>query len=193
MINSIRSIILESISLKNALLQDEEVISQILKAISMIVSAIRSGKKVMIAGNGGSAADSQHMAAELVGRLNLDRKPLPAIALTTDTSIITSISNDFDFSQIFARQIRAIGNPGDILMLISTSGNSKNLIKAVEESKIRGIITIGLLGRDGGTLAQIVDIPIIVKHNNTQRIQESQLMIEHIICELVEQQLQEYI
>ncbi|MCS7165694.1 MAG: SIS domain-containing protein [Candidatus Calescibacterium sp.] len=193
MINSIRSIILESISLKNALLQDEEVISQILKAISIIVSAIRSGKKVMIAGNGGSAADSQHMAAELVGRLNLDRKPLPAIALTTDTSIITSISNDFDFSQIFARQIRAIGNPGDILMLISTSGNSKNLIKAVEESKIRGIITIGLLGRDGGTLAQIVDIPIIVKHNNTQRIQESQLMIEHIICELVEQQLQEYI
>jgi len=190
MISSIKSIIQESINLKKSILDDEELITQILKAIAVIVSCLRNGKKIMIAGNGGSAADSQHMAAEFVGKLYSDRKPLPAIALTTDTSILTSISNDFSFSEVFVRQIQALGNAGDVLILISTSGNSLNLLKAAEESKKYGIITIGILGNNGGKLYDIVDIPLVVKHSNTQRIQESQLMIEHIICELVEKQLQ---
>jgi D-sedoheptulose 7-phosphate isomerase len=190
MISSIKSIIQESIDLKKSILDDEELITQILKAIAVIVSCLRNGKKIMIAGNGGSAADSQHMAAEFVGKLYSDRKPLPAIALTTDTSILTSISNDFSFSEVFVRQIQALGNAGDVLILISTSGNSFNLLKAAEESKKYGIITIGILGNNGGKLYDIVDIPLVIKHSNTQRIQESQLMIEHIICELVEKQLQ---
>ncbi|MCS7243352.1 MAG: SIS domain-containing protein [Candidatus Calescibacterium sp.] len=190
MINSIKSIIEESIALKRSILGDDEVISQILKAITIIASSLKNGKKLMVAGNGGSAADSQHIVAEFVGRLNISRDPLAAVALTTDTSVITAISNDFDFSEIFVRQVKAIGKPGDILLLISTSGNSLNLIKVAEESKKLGIITIGILGKDGGNLLNLVDVPILIKHSNTQRIQECQLMIEHIICELVEQQVQ---
>lgn len=189
MINSIKSIIHESISLKQSILQDDELISQIVKAVSIILNSLRNGKKIMIMGNGGSAADSQHMAAELIGRLNFERKSLPAIALTTDSSVITALSNDFDFSEIFVKQISALANPGDIAILISTSGNSPNLIRAANYCKENGIITIGILGRDGGKVAKLVDIPIIIKGNNTQRIQESQLMIEHIICELLEKQL----
>ncbi|MFN4220029.1 MAG: SIS domain-containing protein [bacterium] len=189
MINSIKSLIKESISLKESLLNDEEFITGVIKAVTLIVNSIKKNRKVMICGNGGSAADSQHIAAELVGKLNNDRNPLPAVALTTDSSIITAVANDYNFEYIFARQVKAIGNPGDILILISTSGNSANLIKAAEEAKNNGILTIGILGKDGGKLNQIVDIPILIKHNNTQRIQEAQLMTEHIICELVEQQL----
>lgn len=189
MINSIKSIIHESISLKQSILQDDELISQIVKAVSIILNSLRNGKKIMIMGNGGSAADSQHMAAELVGRLNFERKSLPAIALTTDSSVITALSNDFDFSEIFVKQISALANPGDIAILISTSGNSPNLIRAANYCKENGIITVGILGRDGGKVAKLVDIPIIIKGNNTQRIQESHLMIEHIICELLEKQL----
>ncbi|MFN3995831.1 MAG: SIS domain-containing protein [bacterium] len=189
MINSIKSLIKESISLKESLLNDEEFITGVIKAVTLIVNSIKKNKKVMICGNGGSAADSQHIAAELVGKLNNDRNPLPAVALTTDSSILTALANDYNFEYIFARQVKAIGNPGDILILISTSGNSANLIKAAEEAKNNGILTIGILGKDGGKLKQIVDIPILIKHNNTQRIQEAQLMTEHIICELVEQQL----
>ncbi len=192
MINSIKSIIKQSIDLKKCIMEDDEIITQILKVVTIVVNSVRNGKKILIAGNGGSAADSQHMAAELVGRLNTERNPIPAIALTTDTSIITAISNDFDFSDIFSRQVKALANPGDILILISTSGNSVNLLKAAEEAKNKGVITIGILGKDGGKLIKLVDIPILVKHENTQRIQEAQLMIEHIICELVEQQIMVY-
>lgn len=192
MINSIKSIIKQSIDLKKCIMEDDEIITQILKVVTIIVNSVRNGKKILIAGNGGSAADSQHMAAELVGRLNTERNPIPAIALTTDTSIITAISNDFDFSDIFSRQVKALANPGDILILISTSGNSINLLKAAEEAKNKGVITIGILGKDGGKLIKLVDIPVLVKHENTQRIQEAQLMIEHIICELVEQQIMVY-
>lgn len=192
MINSIKSIIKQSIDLKKCIMEDDEIITQILKVVTIVVNSVRNGKKILIAGNGGSAADSQHMAAELVGRLNTERNPIPAIALTTDTSIITAISNDFDFSDIFSRQVKALANPGDILILISTSGNSVNLLKAAEEAKNKGVITIGILGKDGGKLIKLVDIPVLVKHENTQRIQEAQLMIEHIICELVEQKIMVY-
>lgn len=189
MINFIKSVIKESIYLKQSLLEDDELISQVLKAVTVIVNSLRNGKKIMICGNGGSAADSQHIAAELVGKLNRDRGPLPAIALTTDTSIITALSNDYSFNLIFSRQVKALGKPGDVLFLISTSGNSLNLVEAAKEAKNNGIITIALLGKNGGKLKEISDISIVIKHDNTQRIQEAQLLIEHIICELLEQQL----
>ncbi len=190
MLKEIKDIIRDSINVKNSLLEDEELISNILKAVNIVVSSLRAGKKLLIAGNGGSAADSQHIAAELIGRLNIkERNPIPAIALTTDTSVLTAISNDFGYEFVFEKQIQALANPGDVFLVISTSGNSINLINAVNKSKSLGIISIGLLGKDGGMLKDLVDIPIIVKHNNTQRIQESHLLIEHIICELVEQKI----
>lgn len=190
MIKEIKEIIKESISLKNSLLENEELISNILKAVNVIVNSIKLGKKLLIAGNGGSAADSQHIAAELIGRLNIkDRNPIPAIALTTDSSILTAISNDFGFEFVFEKQLQALANPGDVFLAISTSGNSINLINAVKKSKNLGIISIALLGKDGGILKDLVDIPIIVKHDNTQRIQEAHILIEHIICELVEQRI----
>ncbi|MCX7870087.1 MAG: SIS domain-containing protein [bacterium] len=190
MIKEIKEIIKESINLKNNLLDDDELISNILKAVNVIVSSIKLGKKLLIAGNGGSAADSQHIAAELIGRLNIkDRNPIPAIALTTDSSILTAVSNDFGFEFVFEKQLQALANPGDVFLVISTSGNSINLINAVKKSKNLGIISIALLGKDGGILKDLVDIPIIVKHDNTQRIQEAHILIEHIICELVEQRI----
>ncbi|MGB9638184.1 MAG: D-sedoheptulose-7-phosphate isomerase [bacterium] len=190
MIKEIKDIIKESIDLKNSLLDDDELISNILKAVNVIVSSLKSGKKILVAGNGGSAADSQHIAAELVGRLNINnRNPIPTIALTTDTSILTAISNDFGYDFIFEKQLQALANPGDIFLIISTSGNSINLVNAAKVSKNLGVISIGLLGKDGGILKNLVDIPIVVKHNNTQRIQEAHLLIEHIICELVEQKI----
>jgi D-sedoheptulose 7-phosphate isomerase len=190
MLKEIKDIIRDSINVKNTLLEDEELISNILKAVNIVVSSLRAGKKLLIAGNGGSAADSQHIAAELIGRLNIkERNPIPAIALTTDTSVLTAISNDFGYEFVFEKQIQALANPGDVFLVISTSGNSINLVNAVNKAKGLGIISIGLLGKDGGMLKDLVDIPIIVKHNNTQRIQESHLLIEHIICELVEQKI----
>ena len=190
MLKEIKDIIRDSINVKNNLLEDEELISNILKAVNIVVSSLRAGKKLLIAGNGGSAADSQHIAAELIGRLNIkERNPIPAIALTTDTSVLTAISNDFGYEFVFEKQIQALANPGDVFLVISTSGNSINLINAVNKAKNLGIISIGLLGKDGGMLKDLVDVPIIVKHNNTQRIQESHLLIEHIICELVEQKI----
>jgi D-sedoheptulose 7-phosphate isomerase len=190
MLKEIKDIIRDSINVKNTLLEDEELISNILKAVNIVVSSLRAGKKLLIAGNGGSAADSQHIAAELIGRLNIkERNPIPAIALTTDTSVLTAISNDFGYEFVFEKQIQALANPGDVFLVISTSGNSINLVNAVNKAKSLGIISIGLLGKDGGMLKDLVDIPIIVKHNNTQRIQESHLLIEHIICELVEQKI----
>jgi D-sedoheptulose 7-phosphate isomerase len=190
MLKEIKDIIRDSINVKNALLEDEELISNILKAVNIVVSSLRAGKKLLIAGNGGSAADSQHIAAELIGRLNIkERNPIPAIALTTDTSVLTAISNDFGYEFVFEKQIQALANPGDVFLVISTSGNSINLVNAVNKARSLGIISIGLLGKDGGMLKDLVDVPIIVKHNNTQRIQESHLLIEHIICELVEQKI----
>lgn len=190
MLKEIKDIIRDSINVKSSLLEDEELISNILKAVNIVVSSLRAGKKLLIAGNGGSAADSQHIAAELIGRLNIkDRNPIPAIALTTDTSILTAISNDFGYEFVFEKQIQALANPGDIFLVISTSGNSINLVNAVNKAKNLGMISIGLLGKDGGKLKDLVDIPIIVRHSNTQRIQESHLLIEHIICELVEQKI----
>ena len=145
----------------------------------------------MILGNGGSAADAQHMACELVGRFTMERKGLPAIALTANPSILTSISNDFGFENVFSRQVEALANEGDIIIAISTSGNSKNVFKAVKLANKKKVKTIGMTGESGGELAKLVDVNINVPSNNTPRIQEAHLTIIHIICELVEQGLLE--
>jgi D-sedoheptulose 7-phosphate isomerase len=151
-----------------------------------IAVAFTSDRKLMICGNGGSAADAQHIAAEFINRFMLERPPLPAVALTTDTSIITSIGNDYSFDEIFSKQVKALGVEGDILLGISTSGNSGNVIAAVKAARDRGIYTVGLTGGGGGTLETLVDMAMPVKSNVTARIQETHIFIGHIICQLVD-------
>jgi D-sedoheptulose 7-phosphate isomerase len=162
---------------------------KLLEAISMVCNTIDSNKRIFICGNGGSAADAQHFAAELTGRFEKERRGWPAVALTTDTSALTAIGNDYGFEHIFSRQLEAIGQAGDLLVAISTSGNSKNVIKAVEYARHHKIHTIGLLGRDGGQLAQLVDLPLIIPVNSTARIQEAHILMLHLICEGLEQSL----
>ena len=154
--------------------------------IEAIVASLRSGGKLLVMGNGGSAADAQHFAAEFVGRFLMERKALPAIALTTDTSILTAIGNDYGFDEVFNRQVEALANAGDIVVGISTSGNSDNVIKALMTARDKGCQTVGLLGRDGGKIAGMVDINLTVPSQETPRIQEAHQLIIHIVCDLVE-------
>ncbi len=155
--------------------------------ISTVVETINAGQTILVCGNGGSAADAQHFAAELTGRYEHDRQGYPAIALTTDSSAITSIGNDYGFEFIFSRQLEALGRKKDLLIAISTSGNSENVINAVKLAKEMGIKTIGLLGRNGGALAELVDFPLTIAIDKTARIQEAHIFILHIICEAFEQ------
>lgn len=157
---------------------------------AQMVQCLRSGGTVFWCGNGGSAADAQHMAAELVGRFERDRPGYASVALTTDTSILTSVGNDYGFDNIFRRQLEGLGKNGDILMALSTSGNSLNVIRAVELAKQRGIISIGLLGREGGRLKSICDLSVLVPVENTARIQEMHSLIGHILCDQIEIGLQ---
>jgi D-sedoheptulose 7-phosphate isomerase len=143
----------------------------------------------MICGNGGSAADAQHIAAELVNRYVLERPPLPAVALTTDTSILTSIGNDYSFKEIFSKQIKAIGVEGDVLLAISTSGNSENVLEAIKVSKNMGIYTVGLIGGDGGKMAGLADMALVVQSDVTARVQETHILAGHMICQLVDYNL----
>ena len=159
---------------------------QLQTIIEKIIECLKLGGKIMICGNGGSAADAQHMAAEFIGRFKRNRKPFASIALTTDTSVLTSLGNDFGFSQIFARQIEGLGNKQDILILISTSGNSPNLVKAAQAARAKKICTIAILGKDGGKLKKRVDLSLVVNCDDTARIQEAHSLIIHTICELVE-------
>jgi D-sedoheptulose 7-phosphate isomerase len=152
----------------------------------LMAKRLKMGYKIMICGNGGSAADAQHFAAEIVGRFEKERKGYPAVALTTDTSALTAIGNDYGFEYIFSRQVEALGQKGDILVGISTSGNSKNVIKAVETAKNMGIFTVGFLGKDGGKLKEIVDTAFIVPHSKTARIQEVHLTLEHALCNIID-------
>ncbi len=153
---------------------------------SEIISSIKDGNKLMICGNGGSAADAQHMAAEFVNRFLKERKPLPAIALTTDTSNLTSIANDYSFDDVFLKQVEAIGKKGDVLIGISTSGNSSNVFKALDKAKSMGIKTVGFLGKNGGKIKEVCDLVLIVPSDSTPRIQEVHGFIIHVICEIVE-------
>ena len=163
----------------------------IIKAIDLLVECYKSGNKLLLCGNGGSAADCQHIATEMMIRLShhINRPALPAIALTTDTSNLTAGGNDIGFENVFARNVEGLGNKGDVLLAISTSGNSPNVIKAVEMAHQKGIKVIGFLGGSGGKLKSLVDLQIIIPSSNTQRIQEGHITIAHIICEMVEYRL----
>jgi D-sedoheptulose 7-phosphate isomerase len=185
MIDSIRNSVADSLALKKAFFSaNEELIAKVGREIC---SAIENGNKVILYGNGGSAADAQHIAAEWVGRFMRERQPFPAIALTTDTSILTAIGNDYGFDQIFARQVRAMGRKGDIAVAISTSGNSMNVLAATNIAREIGMITVGLTGRDGGELGSRVQYHLNVPHKHSARIQEVHIMIGHILCELVDE------
>ena len=161
------------------------------KAVEVLVEAYKKGKKLLLCGNGGSAADCQHIATELMIRLShhIQRPALPAIALTTDTSNLTAGGNDIGFENVFARNIEGLGNDGDVLLAISTSGNSPNVVKAVEMAHAKGMRVIGFLGGNGGKLISLVDIPVVIPSANTQRIQEGHITVAHIICELTEEEL----
>ena len=180
-----KQIINDSIDVKTKIL--ENCVNDIESASEVLIKAVKDGKKILWCGNGGSAADAQHMAAELMGGLRShDRSAIASLALTTDTSFITAWSNDRDFETIFSRQIEAIGNKGDVLIAISTSGNSKNVIRAIETAKEKRIRVIVLTGKSGGNMANSGNINICIPSDDTQRIQEGHLMVEHILCESVE-------
>ena len=179
----------ESIKVKEAMLADAGLVSQIEQVAWRIVDSYRNGGKVLIAGNGGSAADAQHITAELVSRFTFDRPALPAMALTTDTSILTAISNDYGYEKLFARQLQANGREGDVFIAISTSGNSKNVINGLAVAKEMGIASIGLTGASGGAMATLCDLCICVPSDSTPRIQESHILIGHILCAAVEEAL----
>ena len=174
----------ESSRVKDTFLNEN--LSKLVNVVETITSTLKAGNKILIFGNGGSAADAQHIAAEFVNRFIIERPPLPAIALTTDTSVITSIGNDYDFSEIFSKQIRAIGQPGDIAWGISTSGNSPNVLKGLEMAKKKGMTTVAFTGKDGGDIAKMVDFQIHVSSNSTARIQETHITASHVICEMVD-------
>lgn len=178
----------ESVQAKKSFLKEN--LSTLVLVIDFIAQAFIGGKKLLLFGNGGSAADAQHIAAEFVNRFRIERKPLPALALTTDTSAITSIANDYDYKDIFAKQVKALGKEGDIALAISTSGNAENVLAAVDACKELKIISVGLTGGDGGKLAKRADYLLCVSEGkNTARVQETHILVGHVICEMVDQKL----
>ncbi len=177
----------ESAQVKRAIAESK--ISEIERMVNLIITAYRTGGKVVLFGNGGSAADAQHLAGEFVGRFKLERQALPAIALTTDTSILTAIANDYGYETVFSRQVEALVNEKDVVIGISTSGNSPNVLKAIKTAKKKGAKTIGLTGGDGGKLAEVADLVLTVPSDNFSRVQEAHITIGHIVCELVEKEL----
>ena len=179
--------LLESAALKGRVAQ--ELGTTIAQAGDLLVEALRAGGKLLFFGNGGSAADAQHLAAEFVGRYVNDRSPLAAIALTTDTSVLTAIGNDYGFEQVFARQVRALGRRGDVAIAISTSGRSRNVILGIEAAREGGLATVALTGGDGGDIVPIVAVAIVVPSTTTARIQECHITIGHVLCEYVDAEL----
>lgn len=187
MSDQIKSIIQSSISTKQQILENEEMIQILVTCSDVITKAFKDGKKVLFCGNGGSAADAQHLAAEFSGRFYTDRDALPAEALHCNTSYITAVANDYSYDVVYARMINGIGKPGDVLVGLSTSGNSKNIVEAFKTAKIKNMITIGFTGESGGIMKNISDYLLNVPSNDTPRIQESHIMLGHIICQLVEE------
>lgn len=185
----IENYIKDSIATKQALLEDKGIISTIEKVVEVIVEGYKNDKKVLIAGNGGSAADAQHIAGELVSRFYFDRPGLASIALTTDSSILTAIGNDYGYDMTFSRQVQANGQKGDVFIGISTSGNSKNILAAIEEAKKKGITTVGFVGKNSCKMDEECDFVIKVPSSETPKIQESHIMIGHIICAMVESKM----
>lgn len=187
MLDYIANQVKKSYELKQAIFNDKELMDLIKKVSQEAIKVYKNGKKTLIAGNGGSAADSQHIAGEFVSKFYFDRPGLASMALTTDTSIITAIGNDYGYEKLFSRQVQANGVEGDMFIGISTSGNSANVIKALEECKEREIITVGLTGVKGGKMAELCDFCIKVPSNETPRVQEAHILIGHIICAVVEE------
>ncbi|RJO64339.1 MAG: SIS domain-containing protein [Candidatus Omnitrophota bacterium] len=183
----IKDSLLESIQVKEDLLHTG--ITEIMEIADIVIECLKKGGKVIFFGNGGSASDSQHLAAELVGRFKKDRRPLPSIALTTNTSILTALANDYGYDIVFAKQIEALGSVNDVAIGISTSGKAKNVIQGIKQAKKMGIKTVVFTGGDGGELAKLADTAMVISSTNTARIQEVHITLGHIICELVEQAL----
>lgn len=187
MSEQIKQLIADSVSVKQQLLNDDAIIAQLDKVSNIIVEAFRNGKKVLFCGNGGSAADAQHLSAELSGRFYLDREALPAEALHVNTSYLTAIANDYSFEVAYARLLKGLGHTGDIVIGLSTSGNSANIVETFKAAKEKGIITIGFTGKTGGKLKALSDYLFNVPSTVTPRIQESHILLGHIICQLVEE------
>lgn len=185
-LNYVKKYLSASLEVKSKLKDDDDLIERIKIVAELLEKTYKSGNKILLAGNGGSAGDAQHIAAEFVSRFFYDRPGLPAIALTTDTSMLTAIGNDYGFERLFSRQVQAQGNEGDVFIGISTSGNSKNIIEAVQEAKICGLTTVALCG-EGGILSSLVDVALNVPSKSTPHIQECHIVIAHIICGLVEE------
>jgi D-sedoheptulose 7-phosphate isomerase len=187
--NYIKDQIKKSYETKQTIYENEDLLNKIEKVAQMCVELYRGDKKTMLAGNGGSAADAQHIAAELVGRYGFDRPSIPSLALTTDTSNLTAIGNDYGYDQVFSRQLEGMGQKGDIFIGISTSGNSVNIVKAFQSAKQKGITTVALTGRDGGEMAKLADVALVVPSNSTPRIQEAHILIGHILCDIIEKEI----
>lgn len=185
----IKEQITESIDVKTKIAKDEELISLIEKAAFAIIESYKGEHMLLLCGNGGSAADAQHIAGEMVARFRIERKALSALAFNTNSSVVTAIGNDYEYNKIFERQVEAFGHKGDVLISISTSGNSESVVRAIKAANKAGITTISLLGRDGGRCRDISDMAIVVPSDDTARIQESHIMIGHIICDIVEKML----
>ncbi len=185
----IKKAIRESIDVKEAILSSVELVHNIQKGADICIKSLKHEGKILICGNGGSAADAQHIAAELSGRFYYDREPLDAEALHVNTSYLTAVANDYSYNEIYARLIRAKGKRGDVLIGISTSGNSENIVKALETARSIGMITIGLTGDSGGQMKNLTDILINIPSKNTARIQEAHILVGHILCELIEAEM----
>jgi len=179
--------ILASIETKIKLVSDEVLLSELERIGSRMITALKLGRKILIAGNGGSAADAQHFAAELAGKFVHKRKGLPAMALTANSSIVTAIGNDFGYEHVFSRQVEGLGQQGDMFVGISTSGNSQNLVQAMQSAKNIGLTTVGLIGKEGGLMKDYCDLLLIVPSSNTQHIQEAHIMIIHELCSLIDE------
>ena len=184
----IKKIISESIEVKTQILSNDEMISKIEEVAKMITQAFQQGNKVLFCGNGGSAADAQHLAAEFSGRFYTDRDALPAEALHTNTSYLTAVANDYSYDVVYSRLVKGIGNKGDVLVGLSTSGNSKNIVQAFLTAKEKGMTTVGLTGMSGGKMKECSDYLFAVPSSDTPRIQESHILLGHILCQLVEEQ-----
>ncbi len=187
--NYIKDQIKKSYETKQAVYENDNLINKIEQVSKLCVELYKGKNKTILAGNGGSAADAQHIAAELVGRYGFDRPSIPSLALTTDTSCLTAIGNDYGYDKVFSRQLEGMGQEGDLFIGISTSGNSKNIINAFEVAKQKNITTVALVGRDGGEMAKMADIALVVPSNSTPRIQESHILIGHIICDIIEKEI----
>jgi D-sedoheptulose 7-phosphate isomerase len=182
----VRSQIADAQALMGEMLGDAALLAATVAAAQACIDSLRAGHKILLAGNGGSAADAQHIAAELVGRFKVERAGLPAIALTTDTSILTAVGNDYGFERLFARQIQALGRPGDVLIVYSTSGSSANIVRGLEAARSGGLVTVGLTGNREGPMVEFCDYLLAVPSGETPKIQEGHLLLGHVLCGLIE-------